>query len=156
MAKTLSIIIPILNEAEQLRACLEPLQYLREAGVEVILCDGGSTDGSLDIAAPLVEAVVIAEAGRALQMNAGAAAAEGEWLLFLHADTRLPSDLLTLLDFWQSHAVGWVFFHLALSGRHPAFRVIERAINIRSGMSSIGTGDQCLFVRRQLFQRCRG
>ncbi len=86
----LSIIVPTLDEAAGIAACLGRLRPLRERGVEVVVADGGSSDGTAALAAPLADRVVAAPRGRAAQMNAGAAASRGYTLLFLHADTRLP------------------------------------------------------------------
>jgi glycosyltransferase involved in cell wall biosynthesis len=87
----LSIVLPALDEAAGIEATLQALEPLRARGVEIVLADGGSGDGTPALAAPWVDAVLQAARGRALQMNAGAAAARGAVLLFLHADTRLPA-----------------------------------------------------------------
>ena len=87
---SLSIIIPTLNEAEGIAAQLAGLSLLRQRGHEVIVADGGSDDGTEELARPMADAVIHAPRGRAAQMNAGAACARGEVLLFLHADTWLP------------------------------------------------------------------
>ena len=87
---TLSVIVPTLNEAEGIVTQLSALQPLRRCGCEVIVADGGSSDGTRDLAAPLADRVIVARRGRASQMNAGARHARGDVLLFLHADTRLP------------------------------------------------------------------
>ena len=88
----LSIVIPALDEAGGIQATLRALQPLRARGVQVVLADGGSRDGTPALAAPLVDEVVVGPRGRARQMNAGAAAARAPLLLFLHADTRLPEQ----------------------------------------------------------------
>src|SRR6185436_1142259 len=93
----LSVIVPTLNEAAGIVAFLEPLQRLRERGVEVILADGGSRDGTAAAASPLVDRILLSPPGRALQMNAGAAVAAGDVLLFLHADTCLPDQAERLI-----------------------------------------------------------
>src|ERR671929_685874 len=90
MAPRLSIVMPVLNEAAAIGEALATLAPLRARGHEVIVVDGGSTDGTAELAAPLCDQVLRAPRGRALQMNAGARVASGEALLFLHADTRLP------------------------------------------------------------------
>ena len=96
MAK-LSIIIPTLDEARGIRSRLVALQPLRKRGCELIVVDGGSFDGTADLARPFVDAVITAPCGRARQMNAGVALARGEVLLFLHADTQLPDEADTLI-----------------------------------------------------------
>ena len=147
----LSIIIPTLNEAETIAATLQPLQVLRNKGCEIILADGGSDDATTEQAAPLIDQCVMAEPGRAKQMNAGADLARGRWLLFLHADTLLPANFSSFLMALKTTNKQWGFFALTLTGQHIFFRIIEAAINARSKITSIGTGDQCLFVQRATF-----
>ena len=89
---SLSIIIPVLNEAANIVAALDALAPLRARGAEVIVVDGGSADETATLAKPLADVVIASARGRATQMNAGAAIARGDVLLFLHADTRLPAD----------------------------------------------------------------
>src|SRR5450432_4253905 len=86
----LSIVVPVLDEASEIEAALQALMSYRQRGVEVIVVDGGSTDDTVALARPAVDQILSAARGRAAQMNAGAAAAGGDILLFLHADTRLP------------------------------------------------------------------
>lgn len=152
----LSIIIPVYNEAETLVAFLQPLQSLRAQGCEIIVVDGGSRDDSVSLAAPWVDKVQCSDSGRARQMNCGAALASGNWLLFLHADTQLPDSLPALLQSLASQVSGWGFFPVVLSGRAKLFRVIERAISLRSRLSGVATGDQAMFVARSLFNRVNG
>lgn len=135
---------------------LEALQPLRARGHEVILADAGSNDGTAELARPLCDRVVISAKGRAVQMNAGAAVAKGDLLLFLHADTRLPEDTLDhLTDFFQSGRA-WGRFNVRLSGQRPLFRVIAWFMNHRSRLTGICTGDQALFVRRGVFEALAG
>ena len=153
----LSIIIPTLNEARQLRDTLKPLRALQTRGHEVIVVDGGSSDHTSVIAREFADQVVDGARGRAHQMNAGAAVASGDVLLFLHADTQLPdqADRLiagALLDGKTS----WGRFDVRLSGEHFLLRVIESLMNLRSRISSIATGDQAIFVRRALFVQLGG
>lgn len=153
----LSIIIPVLNEARSLQAHLPLLQSARAAGHELILVDGGSTDDGPALAAPLVDKLVRSPAGRAAQMNAGAAQASGDVLLFLHVDTRLPEGAIALLQqAFVQPAVQWGRFDVQLSGTHPAFRLIETMINLRSRVSGVATGDQALFLRTGLFHAIGG
>ena len=152
----LSIIMPVLNEVAAIRQTLAALQPLRRAGHEVILADGGSTDGTREVAADLFDQWVAASAGRAGQMNAGAELARGNLLLFLHADTALPQDTLQWLErFWRSDR-DWGRFDVRLSGNRRLFRVIAFFMNARSRLTGICTGDQAQFVRRPLFERLGG
>jgi rSAM/selenodomain-associated transferase 2 len=153
----LSIIIPTLNEAAAIGDTLAALQPLRARGCEVIVADGGSTDATVALARPLADAVVTSEAGRARQQNAGAAAARGEVLLFLHADTRLPPDAdVSIFDELRRTGRGWGRFDVRLTGRHPVLRLIERMMNLRSRLTGIATGDQAIFVRREPFRAVGG
>lgn len=152
----LSIIVPCLNEAESLLLVLAPLQQLRREGHEVLLVDGGSTDGSLELAADLVDQAFPAERGRALQMNAGAARAEGDVLWFVHADTLVPVHAGgAVLEAVAAGAV-WGRFDVRLDAPGSAFRVIEWCMNQRSRLSGIATGDQAMFVRRDRFETVGG
>lgn len=153
----ISIIIPALNEAEGIVDTLAALAPLRARGHQVIVADGGSTDATADLARPLADAVVDAPRGRAPQQNAGAAAADGDVLLFLHADTRLPADADRLvLDGLAASGAGWGRFDVRLTGRAPLLRVVERMISLRSRVTGIATGDQALFIRREWWERAGG
>ncbi|MGH8771100.1 MAG: TIGR04283 family arsenosugar biosynthesis glycosyltransferase, partial [Burkholderiales bacterium] len=146
----LSIIIPALNEEQVIAQTLRALEPLRARGVEVIVVDGGSVDGSAQIASKLADRVIVTPRSRARQMNAGAAVANGETLLFLHADSQLPhqADDLVLSALKSSR---WGRFDVRLSGSHHVFRIIETLMNLRSRLSWIATGDQGIFVKRDTF-----
>ena len=156
MSPALSIVVPALNESAGIVAMLQGLQPLRARGVELLLADGGSSDGTPDLARPWVDAVVPAPRGRALQMNAGATQARADALLFLHADTQLPprADGLVL----QALAGGacWGRFDVRIAGRPWMLRVVAALMNLRSRCSGIATGDQAIFVRRDAFDRVGG
>jgi rSAM/selenodomain-associated transferase 2 len=149
----LSIIMPVLDEGDGIAAALDALADLRALGTEVIVVDGGSRDATVQRARLRADRVISAPRGRALQMNAGAATAAGNVLLFLHADTRLPPDadhiLLRGLD--RSGRV-WGRFDVEIDGRNPLLAVIAALMNIRSRLTGIATGDQAIFVRRDAFQ----
>ena len=152
----LSVIIPTLNEAASIRHALSKLHSLQELGVEVIVADGGSTDGTLEAATGLADRVIDAPRGRAAQMNAGAALAQSEILLFLHADTVLPNDALDQIAAALDAGKLWGRFDVRIDGSHPMLPVIARMMNARSRLSGIATGDQAIFVRRQAFQEVGG
>lgn len=153
----LSIIVPILDEAHQLPALLASLVPFTSKGIQVVLVDGGSADGSPEFAERSGFHVVRADRGRALQMNAGAAVASGDVFLFLHADTILPTgaDALVL------HAVmgssrAWGRFDVSIDGRPAMLALVGFMMNWRSRLTGIATGDQAMFVRRDTFREVGG
>jgi len=153
----LSIIVPCLNEAQGIAGTLSALAPLRARGAEVVVVDGGSTDGTAERAAPLADTVIAAPRGRASQMNAGAARARGEILLFLHADVLLPEGADGLIvDGLQRARRGWGRFDVTLSGNHPLLRVVGALMNLRSRLTGIATGDQAIFVTKSLFTAAGG
>lgn len=152
----ISIIMPVLNEAAFITDQLSRLQPLRKQGVELVVVDGGSSDGTPDLALPLADRLLASPRGRATQMNAGAAASRGRALLFLHADTRLPATAIQdVLAAVKAGAI-WGRFDVRIDGRHPLLRLVERMINLRSRLTGIATGDQALFVRRPVFESIGG
>lgn len=155
----LTIIVPVLNEAAGVVAALQALQAMRARGVEIVLVDGGSTDGTLDLARPLADQVLVSPRGRARQMNAGAAMAHGRVLLFLHADTRLPEQAdLTILVAIGDGLEGrhWGRFDVVIEGRSPWLKLVARLMNLRSRLTGIATGDQAIFVARSAFRAVGG
>ncbi|MDJ0776738.1 MAG: TIGR04283 family arsenosugar biosynthesis glycosyltransferase [Gammaproteobacteria bacterium] len=153
-APRLSIVVPVLNEAEILAQTLADI-FARDWSsmpLEVIVCDGGSSDDSPHIAHSFPCRVLTSEPGRARQMNLGAGAARGEVLLFLHADSRLPANF----DPRQLATAAWGFFPLRLGGRGAGLRVIERAINLRTRLTRVAGGDQGLFFARTFFESLGG
>src|SRR3990172_7929510 len=152
----ISIIIPVLNEAVIVREALLSLRALRAEGHELILVDGGSTDATCALAAPLVDRLLASAPGRARQMNAGAAVARHPLLVFLHVDTRIPFDLPAILHEAIGSEPGWGRFDVRLSGSHPFLRVVESLMNLRSRLTGIATGDQAIFCTRDLFLRVGG
>ncbi|MBN7797959.1 TIGR04283 family arsenosugar biosynthesis glycosyltransferase [Parahaliea mediterranea] len=144
-----SFVIPVLNEARGLRALLPRLRAQFPAA-ELLLVDGGSDDGSVAVAMPRCDRLLLSPPGRAKQMNLGARAARGDYLLFLHADT-VPLFDEALLATWLAARPQWGFCRVRLSGRAPALRLIEGAMNLRSRLTRVATGDQLLMVRRDAF-----
>lgn len=148
--------LPALNEAAGIAATLQALAPLRAAGHEVIVVDGGSTDGTATLAAPLACRVVASERGRARQMNAGAAVATREVLLFLHADTRLPAGAEAAITVALQRGARWGRFDVHIEGRSPWLPVVARLMNWRSRLTGIATGDQALFIEAALFRELGG
>ena len=156
VAERLSIIVPALNEAGGIAHALGRLQPWRPH-VEVIVVDGGSGDATAAIAKPLADQVLVSERGRARQMNAGAAKARGDVLVFLHADTALPEDAVTLIRLGLG-ATGraWGRFDVSIAGTSAVLAAVSTLMNARSRMTGIATGDQAIFVRRAAFEAVGG
>jgi rSAM/selenodomain-associated transferase 2 len=153
----ISIVIPTLNESERIVETLQALQGTRQSGHEVILVDGGSTDDTCEIARPWVDRVSVGSAGRALQLNVGAAEASGDTVMFLHADTLVPPETMAaFLAGFPSSRRAWGWFDVGLSGGHLMLRVVETLMNARSRWTGITTGDHAIFVRRETFFRVGG
>ena len=150
MAARLTILVPVLNEAGGIGEALGALTPLRARGHEVIVVDGGSTDGSADLAAPLCDQLVRSPRGRAAQMNAGARVAHGDALVFLHADTRLPDDAHVLIAEALERSA-WGRFDVRIASERWLLRMVACAMNLRSRLTGIATGDQAIFVRRDAF-----
>jgi rSAM/selenodomain-associated transferase 2 len=151
----LTIVVPVLNEAAIIVAALQALAPLRARGAEIIVADGGSRDGTAQLAAPFADRVITVPRGRGAPMNAGAALGTGDALLFLHADTALPVGADRLIDAALARRA-WGRFDLRIAGSHPLFAVIARMINWRSRLTGIATGDQAIFVTREAFQKVGG
>jgi rSAM/selenodomain-associated transferase 2 len=153
----ISIVIPALNEADTIESCLNPLQELRLAGMEVILVDGGSTDATIARAGDLVDVVISSSKGRARQMNAGFERSGGRVVLFLHSDTELP-DARRMLGFVGALSAGfhWGFFNVELSGDYWWCKAIARAMNWRSRLTGIASGDQAIFIERPVLHGLGG
>ena len=153
---TLSIIMPVLDEAPVIEAALRALSPYRARGVELIVVDGGSSDGTAELARPLADRVLTAARGRSLQMNAGAAAASGEMLLFLHADTHLPADADILMrDGLKRSGRSWGRFDVRIDGG-GLLRAVAMMMNTRSRLTGIATGDQAMFVTATAFDAVGG
>lgn len=150
-----SLVVPVLNEADQIESLARRLRLLKgDYAKEIIVVDGGSTDGTPE-ALSTEFTVIQSEKGRAKQMNAGARLSTGTWLFFLHADTILGGQHITqaMMD---ATLAKWGRFNIRLSGEHKAFRLIEFMVNLRSRYTGVATGDQCIFIRRDLFESLNG
>jgi len=152
----LSIVIPALNEAGNIEACLLALGAIRARGSEVIVVDGGSSDATVSLAGRHADRVVAAERGRASQMNAGASVARGRVLLFLHADTVLPENADTLIEPILRGDAYWGRFDVRIGGRARMLRVVSGMMNLRSRWTGIATGDQAIFVHGKAFHQVGG
>jgi len=152
----LSIVMPVLDEAAGITQALQALAPLRAAGHELIVVDGGSSDGTAALAMPGADQIVTSPRGRARQMNAGALRAQGDVLLFLHADTQLPEGAAQAVQRALAGGRRWGRFDVRISGSSGWLRVIAALMNTRSRITGIATGDQALFVERRLFNESGG
>ena len=163
----LSIVIPLLNEVDNLPHLIDHIHTLSPAPQQLIVVDGGSTDGSITTIHNLLKAwskvrqssidwhIIESTAGRARQMNAGAKRATGDVLLFLHADTQLPTDAIN--DVQRAMITyDWGRFDVRLDSPHPLLKVVGMMINKRSRLVRIATGDQAIFIKTSLFERLGG
>jgi rSAM/selenodomain-associated transferase 2 len=153
---SLSIIIPVLNEAEQIEATIFPL--LQNPNVELIVVDGGSEDQTVKLLHSLeIQVILSTEKGRANQMNTGATVATGEILLFLHADTRLSEGYREAINQTLSDpTVIAGAFELAIDGAEKSLRWIEKMVNLRSHFFSLPYGDQGIFLKASVFREMGG
>jgi rSAM/selenodomain-associated transferase 2 len=157
----LAVVIPVLNEADAVGAALARLQPLRERGASVIVVDGGSTDDTAERARAGADCVLDAPRGRAVQMNRGAEVAlrDGavDALLFLHADTRLPERAdESIATACRGRPMAWGRFDVRIAGHAPGLRLVGTLMNLRSRLTGICTGDQCMFATRALFEALGG
>ena len=154
-AKRLSVIIPTLNEAASIKGTIT--QLLQSKEVEIVVVDGGSRDNTAELARLLGAKVLLTDASKAVQMNAGAAASVGDVLLFLHADTQLPDnfDAKVMATVSQNGFCAGAF-SLGIGSDARGLRFIERVANWRSRFFQMPYGDQALFVCRDLFNEIGG
>ena len=157
----LSIIIPVLNEGANISAALVALQPVRERGAEIIVVDGGSSDDTFVLARAHCDHVVASPRGRAAQQNAGAHIATGDTLLFVHVDTQLPDNIDTLVNAaLRVDRTVWGRFDVTLGTegerRHLMLKIIATLMNFRSRITGIASGDQCIFLRKSVFDAVGG
>ncbi len=156
MGERLSVIVPMLNERLAIAKSLSALRA-GAPGAELIVVDGGSTDGSLELVAGRCDKLLKAPAGRALQMNYGAREAKGDILAFVHADTLVPADFQEQIELaLNDSAVVGGRFDVELDDPRMVYRLIATLINLRSRLTKVGTGDQSFFVRRSVFEALGG
>ncbi|MCL5974280.1 MAG: TIGR04283 family arsenosugar biosynthesis glycosyltransferase, partial [Gammaproteobacteria bacterium] len=148
---SIAIIVPVLNEAENLTALIDQLSQFRQSVAEIVIVDGGSTDNTLQMLKNSDLEMVSTSKGRALQMNAGALHSNADILLFLHADTELPANAVMAIEKAISAGADWGRLDVYISGAHPMFRVIALMMNWRSRLTGIATGDQAIFMCRTVF-----
>jgi len=156
MKHSLCIVVPVLDEADRLTPWLAKLQLLRRRGVRLIVVDGGSSDASLDIARVYADIAFQAPRGRAAQMNAGAAACRSEVLLFLHADAELPEGADRMILHAVAQGRHWGRFDVEIGASRATLRMVATLMNLRSRLTGIATGDQAMFIRRDLFETVGG
>jgi rSAM/selenodomain-associated transferase 2 len=152
----LSIIIPTKNESKVILKTLLPLQKLRKNRTcEIILIDGNSSDPSIKIAKPYVDKILISQSDRSIQQNLGASVCKNNLLLFLHADTKInPKDVENIIS--QNKKITWGFFKIKFDNNKKKYRFLEFFINLRSMLFKYGTGDQCLFMNKDIFYKVGG
>jgi rSAM/selenodomain-associated transferase 2 len=153
----LSIIIPTLNEQDTISSVIDHIQsVISKTEYEIIVVDAGSHDATCRIAESIADQLILSPAGRGLQMNRGAKMSNGDILLFLHADTILPVNFDQHIIHCLKDGKKWGRFKVKLSGQLFIFRFIEFMMNIRSRLTSVCTGDQAIFVTRDLFETSGG
>lgn len=151
----ISIVIPVLNEAKALSKILSIQASDIEIIIEIIVVDGGSQDETVEIAESYGVKVRHSMPGRATQMNAGAAIATGEILLFLHADTQLPTGFDRMICQALSDSISGAF-ELKIDAALPGLRWVEWGVNLRSRYLQLPYGDQAIFLRRKTFNAMGG
>jgi uncharacterized protein len=148
---SISVVIPTLDERDRVGGAIQSVA--REA--EVIVVDGGSKDGTAEAASAAGARVVAAERGRGVQLDRGARLASGDWLVFLHADTRLDSGWAAALRSLAPSVVGGAF-RFRVDSRRRVYRLIEAGVALRCRLFRLPYGDQAIFVRRDVYEAIGG
>ena len=152
----ISIIVPAKNEAKNIYKNLSHLQELRKHNIcEIILVDGGSTDNTIKVANNLVDHVLKTRPGRAIQQNIGASIARGNIFLFLHADTYITAKQLLFIKNIKKDKI-WGFFKIKFNKNKIKYKILSFFINLRSKIYNYGTGDQTIYIERNIFNKIRG
>jgi rSAM/selenodomain-associated transferase 2 len=153
----LSVIIPALNEAAGIESLLLHLRPWQARGAQLIVIDGGSSDRTAQLSARHADIVITSPRGRALQMNAGAGAARGDILLFLHADCVPPADAdAQIVSALPAGGRCWGRFDVRIAGAGRLLPIVATLMNWRSRLTGIATGDQGLFMTRRAFDAAGG
>ncbi|BAZ13042.1 glycosyl transferase family protein [Calothrix sp. NIES-4071] len=150
----ISIIIPVYNEQKHILATIITAQ--KSTNTEIIVVDAGSEDGTCDIANTTGVKVIASDRGRAVQMNAGAAVASGDILLFLHADTLLPSKFDDMVRETLQLGVVAGAFKLKINGKPWGLRLVEWGVDMRSKYFQLPYGDQAIFCKSEIFEKIDG
>jgi rSAM/selenodomain-associated transferase 2 len=151
--RSISVIIPALNEEEHIGACIESAKKLNP--VQIIVADGGSSDRTREVAEDAGALVIASPKGRGIQMNRGASVAKGEIVLFLHADTRIP-DMKKLFSFSSFNGYAGGFFKLKFDDDSLSTKLVEIFANMRARLLSLPYGDQAIFIKRDVFEKMGG
>ena len=153
----MAIIIPVLNEIDGIESLLSHLEIWRQRGAEIIVVDGGSDDKSDSLIEARGVPLIRSARGRATQMNAGARTSQSPFLMFLHADTRLPEHADTqVMTHLARSETSWGRFDVCIDGRSGLLPIVGAMMNLRSRLTGIATGDQALFMTRTLFEQVGG
>ncbi|MBH44511.1 MAG: glycosyl transferase [Gammaproteobacteria bacterium] len=152
----ISIVIPTYNEEQYIVKTLNNLNQLKkDLEIEIILVDGNSSDNTVKISKNLVDKVIMSKKGRYIQQNLGAQSANGSIILFLHADTIVTKSGLDILIEKKNNFM-WGFFKISFDTKNFNFFILKKCINFRSIIFKYGTGDQCIFVNKDLFNEIGG
>ena len=147
----LVVIVPVLNEGARVATLLRSLAAARAQGAQLIVVDGGSTDGTVRVAQPWCDRVIHGERGRGAQLAAGISASQRPFIWLLHADSALPNDAAAAVVATLARGTAiWGRFDIALSGNDARLRVIASLMNLRTRLTGIVTGDHGVFLRREL------
>jgi rSAM/selenodomain-associated transferase 2 len=156
IVQRLSVIMPVLNEEATIAHALTALQPLRAQGHELIVVDCGSGDRTVQLVQGLADRIAVTQPGRALQMNHGAGLATGDALLFLHVDSSLPDGAVEAIATALVSGARWGRFDVAIDGRPRILKLVSLMMNLRSRLTGIATGDQGIFMQRDLFEKAGG
>lgn len=162
MKDTFSVIIPVLNEASVINHAVEHVHHIGgEIGAhfdfEIIVVDGDAEGRTINAVKHTGAQTITSRKGRGSQMNAGAARAQGDILIFLHTDTKLPGDAFTdISDAIHQRNYDAGAFNLGIESDRFAYRMIEKMVSIRSGITKIPYGDQAIFVKKEVFTKLGG